>query len=534
MASAAALSIVINAEDKAGKVLGGLQKQVQGFGKTLLNNSKAIGVGMTAAGAGILAAGLMSVKTFAEMGDEVQKMALKTGFSTERLSELRFAAEQSGASIESIDKAVKRMSKSLIDADRGLETYQRSFDALGLSTEEVLKLSPEEQFNTISMALAEVEDQALKSALAQEIFGRAGTELLPLLAQGADGIAELAAEAKELGIVFDQEAANSAAKLTDDMNSMQRSMDGVKVNIAQALIPVLIPLIKKITSVIKSITEWLKANPILSKVIIVVVGAIGALLAVLGPLMIFLPGIIAALPLLGVAFAAITGPIGLIVAAIAGAIAIGVLIVKNWDTIKEKAAQIWGSIKDFFVGIWDKIKDVFKDHWDKILLILFPAAGIIALFAKNWDKVADFFKDIWDKVKSATVSAFDSIKETIMGAFRTAVNFVIDQLNKLIRLINRIPGVSIGELGRIEAPMGPVLPGFQRGGIVPGPVGRPMAAIVHGGERIMPANQAGAGVTVVMQGPMFLGDATDARKLADLIGEELQRKVRSGFNLVTD
>lgn len=82
--------------------------------------------------------------------------------------------------------------------------------------------------------------------------------------------------------------------------------------------------------------------------------------------------------------------------------------------------------------------------------------------------------------------------------------------------------------------MGPVLPGFQRGGIVPGPVGRPMAAIVHGGERIMPANQAGAGVTVVMQGPMFLGDATDARKLADLIGEELQRKVRSGFNLVTD
>jgi len=74
-----------------------------------------------------------------------------------------------------------------------------------------------------------------------------------------------------------------------------------------------------------------------------------------------------------------------------------------------------------------------------------------------------------------------------------------------------------------------ILPGFAAGGIVPGGIGQPMAAIVHGGEQITPAG--GAGVTVVFQGGTFMGNESEARMLARRIGEilnEEQRTRRSG------
>jgi len=88
---------------------------------------KQIGVGMAAMGASILASGALSVKQFAAMGDEIAKMAKRTGFSTESLSELSFAAERSGTSLSGVEKASRTLSGAIVDANDGLETYQRAF-----------------------------------------------------------------------------------------------------------------------------------------------------------------------------------------------------------------------------------------------------------------------------------------------------------------------------------------------------------------------------------------------------------------------
>jgi len=65
--------------------------------------------------------------------------------------------------------------------------------------------------------------------------------------------------------------------------------------------------------------------------------------------------ITSALPVLGTAFAFLTGPIGIAIAAIAAVIAIGVLLYKNWDVVKEKAAQLWAFLKQKFNDIKDAI-----------------------------------------------------------------------------------------------------------------------------------------------------------------------------------
>ena len=135
-----------------------LDKGMQGIGNTIKKHQKAIGIGMVAAGGAILAAGALSIKTFAEMGDEVQKMALKTGFSTEALSELRHAAEISGTSIQGIEKGVKRMASTLLDAEMGLATSVDALKELNLTVDDFKGLSPEEAFIKFMEAIADVED----------------------------------------------------------------------------------------------------------------------------------------------------------------------------------------------------------------------------------------------------------------------------------------------------------------------------------------------------------------------------------------
>ena len=292
---------------------------------TVSKHSRAIGVGMAAMGAVIVGAMAKSIKSYADAGDAVQKMALRTGFSTEMLSELRHAADLSGTSLGAIDKASKRMSKTIVDATEGMTTYIRAFDRIGLSAEDLIGLKPEEQFDRIAMAIAGLEDHALKAATAQDIFGRAGTELLPMLAAGAEGLAEMRQEAHTLGLVFDQEAADKAAKLKDDLTRLKGSIQGVAIAIAGPLIDALEPAINFIKETTIKVREWMKLHPGLTKVIALTATGLGLLLIPLGTLLILLPGLKTIILGMRTAFLALNaslGPVGWALLAVGAAAAI--------------------------------------------------------------------------------------------------------------------------------------------------------------------------------------------------------------------
>lgn len=208
------------------------------------------------AGAAVVGAFGLMIKSYIKAGDEVHKMALRTGFSTEKLSELKYASEISGASLESLEKGVKRMSKTINDATKAggaMATYVRAFDQLGLEAGELIKLSPEDQFDKIARAIANVENPTIRAARAQDIFGRAGTQLLPLFAAGEEGLDKLKKKAHEMGIVFDQEAADKAAALTDALTTLKGSVQGVTMGIAGKLVPALTIFVDAISTSLTNI-----------------------------------------------------------------------------------------------------------------------------------------------------------------------------------------------------------------------------------------------------------------------------------------
>ena len=237
--------IVVKANTaQADKGIKGLTNRMGGL------KTAAIGVGIAAGAAavgGIAAFAKSSISAFAEAGDQVAKMSLRVGFTTEALSELKHAAELSGTSLGSLENGVKRMQRTILDAENGLSTAVDAFEMLGVEMADVEGKTPEEQFTLLSNALADVEDASRRSALAQQVFGRAGTQLLPMLAAGKDGLAAMRQEAHDLGMVFDQESANSAAEYNDALTKLSGAFNGIKFAVGKALIPVLIPLIEKLT-----------------------------------------------------------------------------------------------------------------------------------------------------------------------------------------------------------------------------------------------------------------------------------------------
>jgi len=93
---------------KDGRLVKGLQRasaRLKAFAAGVTN----IGMKAMLAGAAVTAPLLASVKAFASMGDKLDKMANRTGASVEALSELAYAAEQTGAGIDIFEKAVGAM-----------------------------------------------------------------------------------------------------------------------------------------------------------------------------------------------------------------------------------------------------------------------------------------------------------------------------------------------------------------------------------------------------------------------------------------
>lgn len=440
------LTVKIGADLKGLKAgLDKADKQTGGFVKSIKKHHKAIGIGMLAIGGIIAGVALKSVKDYAKMGDAVHKMSLRTGFATETLSRLGYAARIGGADLESIEKAVKRMATTLYDAEKGLSTATDALRDLGLSIGELMGLSPEQQFMKLAGAIAAIEDPSMRSALAQRIFGRVGTELLPMLSNGTQGLKDMMAEAEKFGAIFSEEAAQGAADLTDALEKLDGTMNKLKISIAGVLTPTMIPLIEKMAEALLKASDWAEKNPRLAETLTLVAVALGGLLIGLGGLFLMLPGILAAAPFLGAVFAALTGPIGIIILAIGWLIAAGWLVIQNWEAVKEGARIAWQAITDTIVS----------------------AVNTMILWK-------DYLLGAWNNLRIWTITTFDSIKATVGNA----VNWIIAQINRLISYINMIPAVSI-------APIAPVTWGAPSGSKwIAGAAGYPVGGEPWGGGGI--------------------------------------------------
>lgn len=257
MASLGEISVALKAEtaqfDSAMKSSTGLMGKAAGAAAGLAAAAAAV----AGAAAGAAAATFSLVKGVAAAGDAAAKAAGRMGTTAEAVQELKHAAELSGSSIEDVEKAFVRLNKNAQDAADGTRTAVDTFGRLGVSVRDSngnLKDS-EALFMESAAAIAAMENKTQQAAAAAEVFGKSGTKLLPMLKSGADGIAAMRREARDLGIVLSNDAAATSERFNDTLDRLNKSFEGIKVQVGAALLPAFTKLADVTLGVVRRFLE---------------------------------------------------------------------------------------------------------------------------------------------------------------------------------------------------------------------------------------------------------------------------------------
>jgi len=446
------------------------ERRIKAFGQSVRN----LGLKVAGLGTALLVPLAASAKAFGAMGDQVAKMAKRTGLSVEALSELRFVASQTGTSLEALETGFRRMQRSIYDAGRGLSTQTDALRDLGLTYKDLAGLAPEKQFKLLAEAISRIEDPTRKAALAQALFGRAGTNLLPMFAKGAAGIEALQKEARRLGLTMSSEDAKAAEDFADALDALWKVVKMGVFRVGAALAPVLKQLAETITGVAVKIGAWIQAN---REVIVtamkvaaaVVAGgiALAALGTVISGLGSALGGLISVVTGVGTVFKLLAGviaflisPIGLVITAVA---TLGAYLVyatgvggkaltwlgERFNVLKEDALTAYQGIADALAAgdislavkvLWLTLKmewtrgvNFLEKAWlnfrNSLLVIGYDAwHGLLAVvetvwhglevgwiettafFSKAWQGFVGFFAKTWQRIKAGAKKAWNWIK----------------------------------------------------------------------------------------------------------------------------
>lgn len=203
------------------------------FNKAATEQLQAAGI----AAAALAAAFLYMSKDAINAMDAMNDAAQKTGITTEALSQLGFAAKMSGVETESFTAAMVKFNKAIAEGATGSGAAATAFKAIGISAEQLKTASPDEVLSMVAEKFAGFADGANKTALAIAIFGRAGADMIPMLNEGADGIAEMRKEADALGATVSGAAAKSAAQFNDNLDKMIVKMKSFVKGIVSEVIP---------------------------------------------------------------------------------------------------------------------------------------------------------------------------------------------------------------------------------------------------------------------------------------------------------
>ena len=435
--------VELGVRDKLDAGLKAAAAKMNAVGKKFATSGAAIS-GVGAAITGSLAAVTAS---FASAGDSIDKASKRTGVSAEAFSQMVFAAEQSGAGAAQLEKAFFGLSRSMEGLSRNQGAVVAAYKAIGLSQKDMEGLSPEQAMLKTADALSKIEDAGLRGAYAQQIFGRSGRELMPMLLEGADGIQALMKEADALGRTMSGKDAVAAAEYVDAMNRLKSVVVGVKNQIGAALAPAMTELGNTFVAISKPVREFIQQN----REMILFVALGGAALLSLGAAIttagFAFMGIGAALGAVASAIAFIVSPVGIAIAAIA---ALGTAVFKYTD-YGAKAVQ-------FFIDTFEPLGTVISDTFATVQNAL-ATGDLNAAFDAiadglefTWLSIVDSMKDYWRgfmdyffEISKAVTKAVGSLFEKLGGVIKSLSdaygNYYNSVFNSLTEFFGEMNGV---------------------------------------------------------------------------------------------
>lgn len=320
-------------------------------------------------------------------------------------------AEAGGTAVQ---KVLLGMNQAVVESGAELEVFAKT---AGLSA--------------VQFAKAFRDDAGKAFTLFVEGLGKAGDDAINVLGQldltdqrlirsflslsNAGGLLrdsmKLSSDAFEANTALTKEAEERFKTFASQLTIAKNQVVDIAITVGQILIPILQSIIEKVGPIVEKISTWASENEKLTSILVIGAAAVGGLLLVLGPLLIMLPGIAAAVGLVSAA----SLPLTIIPLAIAAAVAALIVVFVKWESMSKKIQITILAVMGVLTGG------------------LLPA---IFLIAKNW-------KSIWEGMKKVTETVVNKIIDAINVVMRKVGDFIAGT-NKLLDALNPFGGNPFG------------------------------------------------------------------------------------------
>ena len=192
-------------------------------------------------------------KKTAEYGHEVELASQKTNMSTDAIQKLGFAASLTGGNMESFVMAARKLNREIVAAKEGSAQAVAIFDKLGISSEELNKMSEDTEyaFYRIADAFKEHNKGADAGAIAVQLFSRAGLNMLPILMEGSGELKRLGEQGRDVGAVLGKDDVKAAAAFEQQMIVSHKAVEGLEHRLGLGLMPILINFTTGMTNAAK-------------------------------------------------------------------------------------------------------------------------------------------------------------------------------------------------------------------------------------------------------------------------------------------
>lgn len=456
------------------------QKFIKSFGN-IAKKSFEVGASIATATGAIIGSMMAMANKTASTADTFDKASLRTGLEVEELQRLNYAAGQSGVQMTTLENSAKKLNQRIAEVNSGSAKTTETFRSLGVAVKDSngQMRSSSDIYNDVLLKLADMGDTAEATALGTELFGKAYTDMKPLLASGAAGIEELKNRADELGIVMSGDAVSAGVKFGDTLADIKQSSQGMfntlmsslipviqkvldivlqnmpKINaliqrlapiltqllesiippflsLCDTILPILFSLIEQLMPFIQEIIE--QVLPVFIELLNMILPPIMELVQALLPLLLEL--IEPLLPLLTPILNLLQPFINLLMALLKPLIQLVNMIlpplIRLFSTL---LGSILPPLQKAFESISNVITTVFKGAFDAIKGYV---SGVINVFKSIITFIKNVFTGNWKGAWEGVKNIFKNIIDTFANIFKAPINFIIDGLNLFISGLNKI------------------------------------------------------------------------------------------------
>jgi hypothetical protein len=234
------------AEGETKAATGNMSKGFAGFQQQVKSSFSGAQIAMVGFGAVAALAIGKAVSTTQDWAAQVRVLQRVTGESATTTSALAGAASLLNLDTSKLNTGFGLLQKNIVNNSANLLKYGIT---LRNTSGEVLPFST--VLGNVQDVFATLTPGAEQAAFAMNVFGRSGKELIPILARGRDGLAELEQKARDAGLVMSQDDVDAAKNLSIAQHELADSFKGAAIALGTSFLPVMTTVTDALTQVVQ-------------------------------------------------------------------------------------------------------------------------------------------------------------------------------------------------------------------------------------------------------------------------------------------